>query len=265
MTRLYYILDITLNCQTIFVVKRVKMAIRFSSLGSSSLGSGSVWRILSIKVLLTSATVLSMAVLMKASVPAIADFVISEAPSVYGFMNSWLSPLYLYIFVNCIIISIVASSKFQRTVEEVPPVSPPSPAESVKAFGGDVQVVSESATHDPGSPPLGWSGTFYDESWRKDEEKEYGGEEKGALDGESNKLDGDEVEVLRPAKVPERNDSTELLFMNIDEEEEEEKKKKKKKKSPVSGRFPASKSAKYSFEGSSLESKNHGALLYMLS
>lgn len=234
-----------LNSQGIFRTycraERLKMAIFFSRSGS-----GSGWPILSLKVLLTSATVLSMAVLMKASVPAITDFVVCEVPSVYGSMLSWLRPPYLYIIINCIIISIVASSKLQRKIEEatlVPPANP-SVVEPVKVFG-DVQV--ENANHGNGSPS--WSGSLDDERWRE-VENEFGGAERG-----SKKANDDEVEVLRPSNQTERNNSIDFSFLNMDDMEKE-------KKPPVSGRFPSRKSVKSNGEGTSpLKPTNLGAFI----
>jgi hypothetical protein len=69
---------------------------------------------LSLKVALISAGVLFLAVILKLSVlSVVADFAVSELPIMYSSVLSWLQPPYLYLVVNCIIISIVASSKLQ--------------------------------------------------------------------------------------------------------------------------------------------------------
>ncbi|KAI9073939.1 hypothetical protein K1719_044112 [Acacia pycnantha] len=67
---------------------------------------------LSLKVVLLSTGVLSLAVALKLSVPLVSDFIVSDVPNIWSFFLSWLRPPYLYILVNCIIISIAASSKF---------------------------------------------------------------------------------------------------------------------------------------------------------
>ena len=51
-------------------------------------------------------------------------------PSIWSFLLSWLKPPYLYILINCIIISIFASSKLQpRPDNSVPEMlaAPPTP------------------------------------------------------------------------------------------------------------------------------------------
>ncbi|XP_034679673.1 uncharacterized protein LOC117909683 [Vitis riparia] len=75
---------------------------------------------LSLKVLLISTGVVSMAVALKISVPVVVEFAVSEVPSIWSFVLSWLRPPYLYLVINFIIIIIVASSKLQHKVEEPP-------------------------------------------------------------------------------------------------------------------------------------------------
>ncbi|KAG8386268.1 hypothetical protein BUALT_Bualt03G0131400 [Buddleja alternifolia] len=80
---------------------------------------------LSFKALLISTTVLSAAVMLKFSFPVITDFAVSEVPSIYDGVVSWLRPPYLYLIINCIIITIVASSKLQSKKDDVSALSPP--------------------------------------------------------------------------------------------------------------------------------------------
>ncbi|KAI4322885.1 hypothetical protein L6164_022536 [Bauhinia variegata] len=102
--------------------------------------------VLSLKVVLISTGVLSMAMALKVSVPVISDFVVSEAPSIWNLFLTWLRPPYLYILVNFIIITIVASSKLQNHGNEsihssdtVPvPAVTSLPTEPVK-ISGDVR------------------------------------------------------------------------------------------------------------------------------
>ncbi|PHU13184.1 hypothetical protein BC332_20114 [Capsicum chinense] len=73
---------------------------------------------LSVKILLISTTVLSAIIMLKVSAPAVTDFAVSEVPSIWNGFVSWLKPPYLYLVINCIIISIVASSKLQNKLDE---------------------------------------------------------------------------------------------------------------------------------------------------
>ncbi|THG22942.1 hypothetical protein TEA_019559 [Camellia sinensis var. sinensis] len=82
--------------------------------------SSSNW-MLSLKVVLITTSVLFMAMVLKLSVPIVMEFAISEIPSIWSFVMSWLRPPYLYVVINCIIITIVASSKLQQKVIDKPP------------------------------------------------------------------------------------------------------------------------------------------------
>lgn len=69
---------------------------------------------ISLRVALMSTGLLSLAVILKLSVlPFVTDFAVSELPIMYSSVISWLQPPYLYLVINCIIISILASSKLQ--------------------------------------------------------------------------------------------------------------------------------------------------------
>ncbi|KAL7216865.1 hypothetical protein ACSBR1_028730 [Camellia fascicularis] len=82
--------------------------------------SSSNW-MLSLKVVLISTSVLFMAMVLKLSVPIVMEFAVSEIPSIWSFVMSWLRPPYLYVVINCIVITIVASSKLQQKVVDKPP------------------------------------------------------------------------------------------------------------------------------------------------
>ncbi|KAL6199222.1 hypothetical protein ACLB2K_029008 [Fragaria x ananassa] len=85
--------------------------------------------LLSLKIVLISTGVVSMAVALKLSVPVAADIFASQLPSLWSSLLSWLRPPYLYILINCIIISIVASSKLHSTPkpEDSEIIIPPPP------------------------------------------------------------------------------------------------------------------------------------------
>ncbi|XXG59692.1 hypothetical protein AAC387_Pa04g1731 [Persea americana] len=81
--------------------------------------------IFSIKTLLLSTAALSAALLFSLSLPLLRHFLTSVVPQIWSSLLSWLTPPYLYFVINGIIISIVASSKFQQlqqqaSVEELP-------------------------------------------------------------------------------------------------------------------------------------------------
>ncbi|KAJ4843462.1 hypothetical protein Tsubulata_006789 [Turnera subulata] len=72
--------------------------------------------LVSAKAALVSSGVVAVAVILKFSAPAVAEFAVSELPGVYSGLLSWLQPPYLYLVINCIIISIVASSKLHLPI-----------------------------------------------------------------------------------------------------------------------------------------------------
>ncbi|OIW11512.1 hypothetical protein TanjilG_26878 [Lupinus angustifolius] len=68
---------------------------------------------LNMKTILISTGILSMAMGLKLSFPIITHFIISElVPSISSFFYTSLTPPYLYILLNFIILTILASSKF---------------------------------------------------------------------------------------------------------------------------------------------------------
>lgn len=75
--------------------------------------SSSTW-LLSLKVALISIGVVSMAVILRQSIPVISEFSVSGVPVMWSSFRSWLKPPYLYVIINGIIITIAASSKFHR-------------------------------------------------------------------------------------------------------------------------------------------------------
>ncbi|RZC81894.1 hypothetical protein C5167_044478 [Papaver somniferum] len=75
--------------------------------------SSSNWAF-SLKVLLISTGVLSMAIILKLSIPVVLEIIISEAPVLWSSILCWLTPPYLYVIINGIIITIAASSRFHQ-------------------------------------------------------------------------------------------------------------------------------------------------------
>lgn len=81
----------------------------------------------SLQVVLAVTSILSAALVLKFSVPVITEFAVYEVPSIIKGTVSWFKPLYMYIVINCIIITIVAFSKFQWKNDDV---TPPLPSEA---------------------------------------------------------------------------------------------------------------------------------------
>lgn len=88
--------------------------------------------ILSVKALLISTGVVSIAMFLKLSLPVLID----EIPIIWSSLLSWLQPPYLYFLLNAIILIIAASSKFhpkldysdqhhQMNLTKVPPPNSP--------------------------------------------------------------------------------------------------------------------------------------------
>ncbi|XP_020692073.1 uncharacterized protein LOC110106483 [Dendrobium catenatum] len=80
--------------------------------------------IFSASIVATSAVVLSAALALWLATPTVANFLVAGAPQLYGSVASWLTPPYLYLIVNGIIISIAATSRYQKTVAADAQLSP---------------------------------------------------------------------------------------------------------------------------------------------
>ncbi|KAL8032690.1 hypothetical protein ABFX02_13G112800 [Erythranthe guttata] len=85
--------------------------------------SMSSW-ILSMKVILISAGVVSLATVLKFSVP----LAVSGAPAAWSVLLSWLKPPYLYLIINGIILTIAVTSRFHHHGQPAEPSSPSSAA-----------------------------------------------------------------------------------------------------------------------------------------
>lgn len=95
------------------IYKEVNVLQKKIPMASFSTTSTFNW-VLSLKVVLLSTGVLSTALALNLTVPVVSDFIVSEGPSIWTFILTCLRPPYLYILMNCIIISIVASSKLHH-------------------------------------------------------------------------------------------------------------------------------------------------------
>ncbi|XP_071714385.1 uncharacterized protein [Rutidosis leptorrhynchoides] len=75
---------------------------------------GSSTSSLSLRILLISTSVLSIAMAINFCFPTILDFALNDIPSIWSVIISWLKPPYLYVVINGIIITIAASSRFHH-------------------------------------------------------------------------------------------------------------------------------------------------------
>lgn len=73
---------------------------------------------LSLKALLISACVVFVGLALKLGPPLVKELTTSHAPLMWASLLSWLKPPYLYVIINCIIISIVASSRSHHQSSE---------------------------------------------------------------------------------------------------------------------------------------------------
>ncbi|CAN6457747.1 unnamed protein product [Victoria cruziana] len=81
-------------------------------------GQSSSSTMLGIKIFFVSLGVLFTGVFLKMSVPLAVEFVVSEVPRMWSSLRLWLTPPYLYIVINAIILTIAASSSFQHKLRD---------------------------------------------------------------------------------------------------------------------------------------------------
>ncbi|XP_076882331.1 uncharacterized protein LOC143611102 [Bidens hawaiensis] len=81
--------------------------------------------ILSVKLLLISLTVISIAVTTKLTVPLMFSFAVNGLPAIWSVVATWLKPPYLYVIINAIIITIAATTRFQHNHHQQSPNEPP--------------------------------------------------------------------------------------------------------------------------------------------
>ena len=178
---------------------------------------------LSLKTALISTGIISVAILFKASAPSITEFITSGIPSTYSLILSFMRPPYLYLLINCIIISIVASTKLQAQKPETTQHNP-SP-EIVFPSVEEVKVSNEV-----------YSGEF----------STYGSAAAIVVETEESNgavvVDGGDMEKVKvvTAETPVRSESMELVSLLSEKPAE---------KQPVAKRFGQRKAAKAASEG----------------
>ncbi|GMJ10222.1 hypothetical protein like AT1G61260 [Hibiscus trionum] len=190
---------------------------------------------LSLKTALISTGIISVAFLFKVSAPFVTEFVTSGIPSTYGLILSVLRPPYLYLLINCIIISIVASSKLQAQKPESTQLNP-SPEIVSPEFKVSSEVFSNEFSYGtaPARAVVAEDLKMVEESKRTVEEEE-------------------QVKVVTEA-APLRSESMELVSLLGEKSAE---------KPPVSKRFGQRKAVKAAAEGKALrvsKPKRHDTL-----
>ncbi|XWS52005.1 hypothetical protein CRYUN_Cryun11dG0030600 [Craigia yunnanensis] len=190
---------------------------------------------LSLKMALISTGIISVAILLKVSAPSITEFITSGIPSTYSLILSFLRPPYLYLLINCIIISIVASSKLQSQKPETTQHNP-SPEIVFPAVKVSNEVYSsEFSTYESDAARV----VVMEES-------------KGAA-GVVNDCDSEKLKVVM-AEAPVRSESMELVSLLSEKETG---------KPLVSKRFGQRKAVKAASEGKALrvsKPKRHDTL-----
>ncbi|KAI4299302.1 hypothetical protein L6164_032771 [Bauhinia variegata] len=113
--------------------------------------------ILSMKVFLISVAILFAAVGIKLSVPLVFQFLSTYLPLMWSFFCLWFKPPYIYVIINGIIITILASSRFHHHSAGVdyPKVAEPARERKVRAYEIKTQpeIHSESETAEPREDP----------------------------------------------------------------------------------------------------------------
>lgn len=88
--------------------------------------------LVSLKILLISSGVAALALVMKLYVPMVFEFSVSHLPFIWSSCKSLLTPPYLYVVINAIIITIAASSMFHNDRPQAKLPSPESESETIQ-------------------------------------------------------------------------------------------------------------------------------------
>ncbi|XP_020224096.1 uncharacterized protein LOC109806133 [Cajanus cajan] len=127
----------------------------------------------SAKVILISTGVLSMAMGFKLTLPFISHFLLTQAPHVWTFFLTCFTPPYLYILLNFIILTIVATSKLHNHSPPEDTVLPPSAVQipapdtvdfSAVASDNYLYETETKSSHDAVAEANGSVGYVYDEN-----------------------------------------------------------------------------------------------------
>lgn len=155
-----------------------------------------------------STGVVSMAVLMRMVVPLVKEFSVSRAPVMWSSFVSWLKPPYLYLIINGIIITIVASSRFFHHDDE------DAPSDNLKTdFAGARSRESEYEYQAKLRSDFSGAVVYVEEKRREvededDEVKEEYVKEVAPVAEEKSVVDVQEATICTP---PRRMDSSEML------------------------------------------------------
>ncbi|EOY12795.1 PREDICTED: uncharacterized protein LOC18593823 [Theobroma cacao] len=199
---------------------------------------------LSLKTALISTGIISIAIFFKVSLPLVSELLTSGIPSTYSLVLSFLRPPYLYLLINCIIISIVASSKLQHKAETQQSPSPeivlPAVKVSSEVYSSEYSYGSDTSARVVVAEDL----STVEES-----------KEAVVVDGGDEEEEQVKVVMSLPPPPPARSESMELVMSLLNEKAGE--------KPPVSKRFGQRKAVKAASEGKALrvsKPKRHDTL-----
>ncbi|KAJ6364127.1 hypothetical protein OIU76_029126 [Salix suchowensis] len=192
---------------------------------------------LSLKVVLISTTVLFLFLYLKVCFTLVHDFSVNQAALLWSSLTSWLKPPYLYVIINCIIITIVVSSRFHHNtngtstydqIEKIP----------MEDYVHDMKFRSDGALH------LRALSAYQDrEEEEEEEEEEVVIEDKRMVIEDGKNEVADDFVISMSTRVPpiKRNDSSENILLLLENLSPAGK--------PLSSRFGHGKVVEASHEG----------------
>ncbi|XP_057766550.1 uncharacterized protein LOC130987012 [Salvia miltiorrhiza] len=156
---------------------------------------------LSVKVVFISTSVLSAAIMLSTTDIAV------YAPWIYNGVVSWLRPPYLYLVINCIIITIVASSKLQLATDDVP-IAPPLDAVQQPAEISQPDFLSLAAEYKYDGAEKGLESDALDSGGSNESENSISS---GADAADDDAMCNKENECVVVATAAENNDATDFV------------------------------------------------------